>query len=88
MRTNCRHRDAATENNVIADGHVSAEQYVVGEGHVIANLAVVGDVGTDHEEAVVTDFGDTAASSVPVFIVTFSRMSQSAPTTRRVGPPR
>ena len=55
------HRDATTENDVIANGYVSGKQYVVGEDHVIANLAVMSHVGTDHEKAVVTDFRDTAA---------------------------
>jgi hypothetical protein len=54
------HRDATSENDVIANGYVSGKQNVVGEDHMIANLAVMSHVGTDHEKAMVTDFRDTA----------------------------
>src|SRR5262249_26632284 len=54
------YRHAPAENDMIANGYVSAEQNVIGEDHVIANLAVMSHVSTDHDEAVIADFSDPA----------------------------
>ena len=74
---------------MIADlGNDRRASALLANDHVVADLAVVPDMRADHEEAVVADLGHAAAaSSVPIFMVTLSRMSQSAPIARRVGSP-
>ena len=79
-------RDLAAEKDVVAHRDMTAENRIVGEDHVVADAAIMRDVGADHDEQRSPTVVVPPPSSVPIFIVTFSRISQSAPIDQRRRP--
>ena len=80
-------RRAAADDRVVADGAMARKHDVVGEDDAVADAAIVADVAVGEEGAAVADRGGEPPPSVPGFMVTPSRMMQSAPIVSEHGSP-
>ena len=82
------HGNTPAEDHIVANSDMTAEYRVVGEHHFVADMTIMPNVAPYHEKQPSPTCVFPPPSSVPVLMVTFSRISQSAPTSGVVGPPR